>query len=58
MFGFVVLIVFLVIVLIIAASCIRIVPQAHALIIERLGMYKDTWGTDIGIPAIFSPSPL
>ena len=30
---------------IIAASCIKIVPQAQALIVERLGMYKATWGT-------------
>ena len=26
--------------LMVAASCVRIVPQAHAMIIERLGMYK------------------
>ena len=32
--------VFLVLVLIIAASCIRIVPQAHALIVERLGISR------------------
>lgn len=28
--------------LMVAASCVRIVPQAHAMIIERLGMYKET----------------
>lgn len=37
--------VFFVLVLIVAASCIKIVPQAQALIVERLGMYKATWGT-------------
>ena len=38
-------IILFVIILIIAASCIKIVPQAQALIVERLGMYKATWGT-------------
>ena len=33
--------------LIIAASCVRVVPQAHAVIIERLGMYKETWSTGL-----------
>ena len=28
--------------LMVAASCVRIVPQAHAMIIERLGMFKRT----------------
>ena len=41
----IIVVVFIVLVLIIAASCIRIVPQAQALIVERLGMYKATWGT-------------
>ena len=34
-------------ILLIAASCIRIVPQAQAKIIERLGMYKETWSTGL-----------
>ena len=33
--------------LIIIASCIKIVPQAHAIILERLGAYKATWGVGI-----------
>ena len=53
MFGIVVFVIFIVIVLMIAASCIRIVPQAHALIVERLGMYKDTWGTGLHIKMPF-----
>ncbi|MGI6095110.1 MAG: SPFH domain-containing protein [Lachnospiraceae bacterium] len=40
-------IIFLILVLVILASCVKIVPQAHALIIERLGMYRATWGTGI-----------
>ena len=33
--------------LMVAASCVRIVPQAHAMIIERLGMYKETSSTGL-----------
>ncbi len=40
-------IVLIVIVLIILASCINIVPQAHAYIIERLGGYLGTWSVGI-----------
>ncbi|MGN0375408.1 MAG: SPFH domain-containing protein [Butyrivibrio sp.] len=36
-----------VILLIILASCIKVVPQAHAVILERLGAYKATWGVGI-----------
>lgn len=45
--GWILLLAFILLVLIIAASCIRIVPQAHAMIIERLGMYKETWSTGL-----------
>lgn len=37
----------IVIILIIFASCIKVVPQAHAVILERLGAYKATWGVGI-----------
>lgn len=40
-------IVLIVIVLVILASCINIVPQAHAYIIERLGGYLGTWSVGI-----------
>lgn len=33
----------LVLVLIILVSCIKIVPQAHAYVVERLGAYQGTW---------------
>ena len=36
-----------VIILCILASCIKIVPQAHAFIVERLGGYQDTWNVGI-----------
>lgn len=45
--GMVIGIVLVVIVLIILASCINIVPQAHAFIIERLGGYVGTWSVGI-----------
>ena len=45
--GVVVLLVVLVLVLWVLASCIRIVPQAYAVVLERLGAYKATWSTGI-----------
>ena len=45
-FGYV-LIGLAVLVLIILASCIRIVPQAYALVLERLGGYQATWGVGL-----------
>ena len=50
--------VFLIVIIIIAvwvlASCIRIVPQAYAVILERLGAYQATWkiGIHFKIPFI------
>ena len=45
--GFMAIIFVLVVVLIILSSCIKIVPQAQALVIERLGAYLDTWSVGI-----------
>ena len=45
--GVVVLLVVIVLVLWVLASCTRIVPQAYAVVLERLGAYKATWGTGI-----------
>ena len=45
--GAIFLIVILVIVAWVLASCIRIVPQAYAVILERLGAYQATWSTGI-----------
>ena len=38
----------------VAGSCIRIVPQAHAMVIERLGKYAGTWhdGLHFKVPVI------
>lgn len=48
------LIVAIVVALIVIIRCIRIVPQAHAYVVERLGQYKTTWnaGLHIKIPFI------
>lgn len=45
--GLIFLVVIIVIVLWVLASCVRIVPQAYAMVVERLGAYKETWNTGI-----------
>ena len=42
-----------VIIILIFASCIKIVPQATALVIERLGGYQDTWHVGIHVKLPF-----
>ena len=34
----------LIIVIALLATNIRVVPQAHAYVVERLGAYQSTWG--------------
>ena len=41
------IIILFILALFIAASCVKIVPQATAIVLERLGAYRDTWGTGI-----------
>ena len=41
------LFILLIILLLIVASCIRIVPQAHAMVLERLGTYQGTWSAGL-----------
>lgn len=47
----------IIILLIIAAciiiSCIRVVPQAHAYVVERLGAYQQTWSVGLHVKAPF-----
>lgn len=45
--GLVVFIILIVLILILLASCIKVVPQANAMVIERLGGYLATWGVGI-----------
>ena len=41
------LLIVIILVLWILASCIRIVPLAYAIVLERLGAYQATWGTGV-----------
>ena len=45
----IVLIVIVVIIVAVCISCIRIVPQAETMVIERLGSYLTTWGNGLHI---------
>ena len=45
--GFLFIFPLLIVILALLASCIRIVPQAQALVVERLGAYLDTWSVGV-----------
>ncbi len=47
--GFIVII----ILVIVACTCINIVPQAHAYVVERLGTYRGTWSVGFHLKAPF-----
>ena len=47
------IVVIVVIVLALLASCIKIVPQAHAMVIERLGGYLTTWSVGLHVKVPF-----
>ena len=47
MVPFITIILLFLIALMVFASCIRIVPQAQAMVVERLGAYLDTWSVGI-----------
>lgn len=47
------IVIVVVIALLIVVSCIKIVPQASAVILERLGAYKATWSVGIHFKAPF-----
>ena len=40
-------VIFAIIIIVILGSCVRIVPQAHAYVIESLGAYRGTWSVGI-----------
>lgn len=46
-------IVLVIVLLVIFASCIQVVPQAQARVLERLGGYKDTWNVGVHIKMPF-----
>ena len=45
--AFIAIVILLAVVLIILVNCIKIVPQAHAMVVERLGGYLATWGVGL-----------
>ena len=47
MTGLIILVIIIVIALLFLTSCIKIVPQAKALVIERLGAYQATWSVGL-----------
>ena len=47
MIGGLVILIILILAIAIVASCIKIVPQAQAYVVERLGAYQDTWSVGI-----------
>ncbi len=49
--GFILVIIVLLIVLAVLASCVKMVPQAQAVIVERLGAYQATWSTGLHFKA-------
>ena len=51
--AFFAVLVIVIIALIIAVSCIKVVPQANAFVVERLGGYLDTWGVGVHIKVPF-----
>ena len=44
--GFTGFIILAIIILIILSSCVKIVPQAQAMVVERLGAYRETWSVE------------
>ena len=46
-FAFIAFFAVVIILLLILTSCIKIVPQAQAMVVERLGAYLDTWSVGV-----------
>lgn len=51
--GFLGLLVIAVVILMVLVSCIKIVPQAHAFVVERLGAYQGTWSVGLHVKVPF-----
>lgn len=45
--GFFSVVLLILVILLVLVSCIRIVPQAQAVVLERLGAYLDTWSVGV-----------
>ena len=51
--GFIVVVVLIFVILLVLASCVKIVPQASAYVMERLGGYLTTWGVGLHLKVPF-----
>ena len=51
--GLIITLVIVVILIALITSCIKIVPQANAYVIERLGKYQSTWNPGVHFKAPF-----
>ena len=47
------ILILIVVALIVFVNCIKIVPQANAMVVERLGVYLDTWNVGLHIKVPF-----
>ena len=56
--GLIAFVVVLVLLVMILLSCIKIVPQANAYVVERLGAYQQTWSVGLHIKVLFSDEPV
>lgn len=45
--GFIVFLILVLLIILILIANIKVVPQAHAFVVERLGAYHDTWNTGL-----------
>ena len=48
---YIILAILIILILMIVVSCIKILPQAHAYVVERLGGYQATWGVGLHFKA-------
>ena len=51
--GLLALVIVLILIVVILLSCIKIVPQAHAYVVERLGAYQQTWSVGLHVKVPF-----
>lgn len=49
LFPVLIAVILLVVIVLLVAYLVRIVPQANAYVVERLGAYHSTWGTGIHV---------
>ena len=53
MLGFIIFLIVIILIIMLVVSCIKIVPQANAYVVERLGKYFTTWNAGLHIKMPF-----